>query len=362
LLIIHVIPQISGGGAELLVRELCVRQGQQGAQSIAIFFSSSPHDEVSGDRFGLGMRNPRSPLAIFRLRKKLVGVISSKHPDQIIVVHLHLTWGLLYGVPACTGLPVKLVYTEHNTSNKFRRIPGAQLLLSEFYRRLDQVVCISPGVDQSLASWLARSGQNVPRRVVMNGARLMKLPADGRQLVAERRLRLVAVGSLHERKGFDILLLALARSLDRVESLTIVGEGPEYSRLTSLALALGVSEVCRFVGWQADVEPWYHAADCMVMSSRWEGFGLVAVEAMSTGLPVVAPRLAGLSEVLSGCQAAFFFEPESAEGLAATFASVYEALKFNAQRVAELASSHAAQFSLDRMAEQYLDVYEGLGF
>ena len=69
-----------------------------------------------------------------------------------------------------------------------------------------------------------------------------------------------------------------------------------------------------FLGYRADTERIYRAADVCVIPSRWEGFGLVAVEAMASGVPVVASDLPGLREVVG--DAALLFPPGDAEALA----------------------------------------------
>lgn len=357
--IVHVVPKSSGGGAELLVRELSNRQSNKGAVVQAVYYCRLQRDELRTFECSLGLSNSRSLHAVFKLRRELTRFIRQSDGRGSILVHLHLTWGLLYGVLACVGLPVKLVYTEHNTSNKYRAIPGARYVFGEFYKRLDQIVCISKGVDESLAEWLPRSAGGTPRKIIVNGARLMQPPKHGRKPVAGRGLRLVAVGSLTYRKGFDLLVRAAARDEEYLERLVIVGEGEDGDTLKALAEDLGVRAKCDFVGWQSDIEPWLQEADGLVMSSRWEGFGLVAVEAMSTGLPIIAPRLPGISEVVSGSGVEFLYTAGSELELSAAVVRLHQSLSDGAS-YQRAAVDRASEFSLDRMATRYLDVYSSV--
>lgn len=357
--IIHVVPKASGGGAELLVRELAARQNIGAVQAQAVYYHRSSRDRLLHFEQCLNLARSRSPHAVSRLREVINGVLASTDARTTVVVHLHLTWGLLYGVLACQGLPVKVLYTEHSTSNKYRKIRGSRYFFGEFYRRLNRVVCISEGVERSLTDWLPSRGKATPRVIVTNGARLMAPPATPRPNPSKRGLRVVAVGSLSWRKGFDILLSALAEGKHFIASAVIVGEGPEHKNLLKVVERLNLEGICKFVGWQRDVEPWFHQADCLVMSSRWEGFGLVAVEAMSTGLPVVAPRLLGLSEVLAGSRAGFLYEPQSATDLLAELSRVHDSLASGDVFEAD-AVERASHFSLDKMAGEYVRVYQEL--
>jgi glycosyltransferase involved in cell wall biosynthesis len=104
------------------------------------------------------------------------------------------------------------------------------------------------------------------------------------------RFRFLSVGRLSHQKGQDLLLeaLALARpSLPPVE-LTLVGSGPEEARLRRLTRQLGLEDIVHFAGYVSDPSPYFRSADCFVLASRWEGFGVVLVEALQFGLPLLA--------------------------------------------------------------------------
>lgn len=110
-------------------------------------------------------------------------------------------------------------------------------------------------------------------------------------------LRLLSVGRLSHEKGHDVLLRAFAQlSASGVSAtLTMVGDGPERSALEALALELGIAGDVEFKGVLLD-EPLaaeMRAADLFVLPSRSEGFGVVLIEALATGLPVVATLSGG---------------------------------------------------------------------
>ncbi len=78
----------------------------------------------------------------------------------------------------------------------------------------------------------------------------------------------------------------------------LVGDGPEYGRTRELVETLGLAEAVRYVGVVDEVAPLLKAADVLLLPSETESFGLVALEAMASGVPVVASDVGGLPEVV----------------------------------------------------------------
>jgi glycosyltransferase involved in cell wall biosynthesis len=111
---------------------------------------------------------------------------------------------------------------------------------------------------------------------------------------------LVAAGRLEEQKGFDIAIEAVAHTNSNDIHLTIIGDGSLRRKLEEHTKALGVDQRVRFLGYQHNPYPFYAKADGYLLSSRFEGFPNVVLEAIACGTPVVATPLAGLSEMLDG--------------------------------------------------------------
>jgi glycosyltransferase involved in cell wall biosynthesis len=114
---------------------------------------------------------------------------------------------------------------------------------------------------------------------------------------------ILTVAKLYPRKGIDLLLRALPRVRTRVPDveLIVVGDGPEAVGLRSLAGRLGVAGAVRFVGDVDDrrrLASYYVSSDCFCLPSRHETFGFVFVEAMLSGLPVVAMRATAVPETI----------------------------------------------------------------
>jgi glycosyltransferase involved in cell wall biosynthesis len=111
--------------------------------------------------------------------------------------------------------------------------------------------------------------------------------------------RLLAVGRIAPQKGYLTLLSALALIADRPWSMTILGDGPLVEDVKRRAKKLGLIERIKFVGFVADVTPYFAQSDILVLSSQWEGFPAVPIEAMATGCAVVATDCSdGLTRML----------------------------------------------------------------
>lgn len=163
-------------------------------------------------------------------------------------------------------------------------------------------------ISQFNAEFLFRfcNGRNPPITVIRAGIVLEDFPFRERRLPEDGPIHALAVGSLIEHKGHRVLLEALADpTLERV-NLTIVGEGEERQKLEAAAQAAGLSERVRFLGARREDEVAELMADCdlfvlpslIAASGRMEGVPVVLMEAMASGVPVVATRLSGIPELV----------------------------------------------------------------
>jgi glycosyltransferase involved in cell wall biosynthesis len=127
-----------------------------------------------------------------------------------------------------------------------------------------------------------------------------------------------AMGRLHEVKGFDVLLKAAAQLRDAGQRFTlkIAGDGPELPALQRLCRQLNLEACVEFCGWAADPLDFIGSVDLFVVPSRHESFGLVVIEAMAAGVPVVASDTEGPREVLKAGQFGTLFKSEDDNALA----------------------------------------------
>ncbi|WP_158657471.1 glycosyltransferase [Blastococcus saxobsidens] len=152
-------------------------------------------------------------------------------------------------------------------------------------RRIAGILAVSPSLRDHAAQAVTRAA---PVHFVRNPVR--DLPEDVNREAAQDVFHFLTVARLSRQKGQDILLraLALARTDLPAVRLTLVGSGPDESDLRRLARELAIDDLVDFAGYTTDPTVYYRSADCFVLPSRWEGFGVVLVEALAFGLPLLA--------------------------------------------------------------------------
>jgi glycosyltransferase involved in cell wall biosynthesis len=174
---------------------------------------------------------------------------------------------------------------------------------------------------------------------------------------------LLNVGRLAAQKNQDVLIRALA-CLPQAH-LVIAGDGPKHEAFHELAVTLGVDDRLHMIGavTEEDVADLYAATDLFVFPSIWETFGLAAVEAAMTGLPMVVADLPVLHEVLraDGAEPVSFVAPGDTEGWISAIDKAIDKAGASApapRRNAAFARAIARKYSRQRMTESYLSLFE----
>ncbi len=233
----------------------------------------------------------------------------------------------------------------------YHRLTGP--LIHFLWRGASAVVANSRGLrDLALAT-----SPGVPVSIIPNGvdATLFSPPATR----PGGPVRLLFVGRVVRQKGLDVLFDALAE-LDVTLSWTldVVGDGPARVELAAKANRLGLTEKIRFQGWRgrADMPALFREADLFVFPSRDEGMPNAVLEAMASGLPVVATRISGNEELVRPGETGLLVPPEDAAALGQALARLLgggeerAAMGHGARRLAE------AEYSWQSVARRYLDL------
>ena len=193
-----------------------------------------------------------------------------------------------------------------------------------FYRFADAVVAVSEGVRDDLEQLGVPTSVpllSIPNPVDSQRVQaLSRMPLDAGALVSSKLAKplFVSVGRLSDQKDHRLLIDAFAgfRAQTGTGTLIIIGEGPLRQELERRIRELDLLQHVSLPGFVANPFPLMASADAFVLSSREEGFGLVLVEAMSLGTPVVAGDCpGGVSEVLGGGRAGLLVRPHDAEAL-----------------------------------------------
>jgi N-acetyl-alpha-D-glucosaminyl L-malate synthase BshA len=140
--------------------------------------------------------------------------------------------------------------------------------------------------------------------------------------------------------------------------LAMVGDGPEVNPARSLAKRLGVEGDVHFLGNQDSTEELLAMCDVLLLPSETESFGLVALEAMSCAVPVVASNRGGIPEVVTDGETGLLFEPEDVPGMAQAVQGLLDD-PGRARAMGERGRETARQkFCISRVIHQYTDLYE----
>lgn len=167
----------------------------------------------------------------------------------------------------------------------------------------------------------------------------------------EGKRRVLFVGRFDRQKGTDLLLAALSQLQDTTFCY-LVGE-----RVLGDSDTQSMPPNARVTGWlsPAEIEVFYQSADVVVVPSRWEGFGLIAVEAMRAGLPVVASRVGGLTEIVEDGVTGVLLPPEDVDALVRALSEIPP------DRLATMGRAGRQRFlrlfTLERVHQQISDLY-----
>jgi glycosyltransferase involved in cell wall biosynthesis len=223
--------------------------------------------------------------------------------EGIDIVHLHSPAAGGVAVPALAArlAGCRVIATYHQVQ-PWRAPPRTRLINRAVHSfAIDATVAVSSGVRTTLA---ARTGVPASRvRVLHNGIDTSEPigPSVGVPPHGPGEVRLAYCGRLSPEKGLRTLLQALPAVAERCPHARtwIVGEGPDRPELETLAGTLGVTDRVQFLGFRPDARALMAAADIVVHVPEYEGFGIVVLEAMAAGRPVVvSDGPGGLSDIV----------------------------------------------------------------
>lgn len=250
-------------------------------------------DDLSADTEVITLPDRRLVPALERYMRhsSVTHAISGKLKDDALLAAAKDSGGLSTQIYFRVGNPL-----GHRASARARNRFGRWLKiqrLRRLYRKPDGCIAVSKGIRDDLIASLGVPAEKVhvlPNPVVADSLySKSRLPLEHPWFPALETPLIVGVGGLRRQKGFLFLLEAfsLLRS-QRPCRLLIVGEGHQRRRLLTKAEELGVSEDVDLAGWLENPYPYMRGATVFALSSEWEGFGNVIVEACALGTPVVA--------------------------------------------------------------------------
>lgn len=299
--VLHVINSLQTGGAEKLLLDTLPLYNKTDnhvdlllLNDTACPFLAQLKRQKRCSIFSLGSSSVYNPFLIFKIIPYL-----KKH--ELVHVHLFpaLYWVALAKVISFSKTPI--IYTEHSTHNRRRNKFLFKVIDRFIYNRFIKLVTISDEVDCSIKKHLGFKSSRF--QLIHNGvdtavyAKAKAYPKS--EFFSKDDKILIQVSNFTKAKDQQTLIRAI-KLLDNSYKLLLVGEGNLMESNQNLVRELGLEERVQFLGIRMDVPKLLKSADIIVLSSHWEGFGLVAVEAMASGLPLIVSDVPGLREIVKG--------------------------------------------------------------
>mgnify|MGYP002407017211 CR=1 FL=1 len=291
---------------------------------------------------------------------KIVNYLNASKPDVLLVAMWPLTIvGLLSSLLALKSKKTKVIVSDHNTLSLSTRHKSAiyqkllGLSIRIFYPISQHAVVVSKGVGKDLAKLSGLEGSFFST-IYNPAASVESIETSQPKAFNYHKYNLLAVGSLKEQKGFDVLIEAM-KIISKQKTdvcLHILGDGPLRFNIEKQIQTLKLENHVILHGFIHNVNDFFSFSDAFILSSRWEGFGNVIVEALQFGTPVVSTDCeSGPREILENGKYGKLVPVGDAKALAS---AMYESL--HEQHDTEALKRRAQDFSVEKIAKQYLDV------
>ncbi|KZS23636.1 glycosyltransferase [Wohlfahrtiimonas chitiniclastica] len=352
--ILYIITGLGLGGAEKVVVDLADQMVNRGHTVCIAYLKGNivvkPKSE-SVQMISLGLESPKKLLkALYNFRQ----LIRQFKPD---VVHAHMVHANIFARLARLMCKIpKLICTAHssNEGGKARMVA---------YRYTDGLSDLNTNVSQeALDVYIAKKAFNIHKSlVVYNGIDVnhfspLPLPEyDYRQ----QKIQFLSVGRLVDAKDYPNLLHAIAQVIQINQNVhfNIAGDGELRSMIEALIEQLGIGQYVTLLGRRDDVPDLMRQADCFVLSSKYEGFGLVVAEAMACGTFVIATDCGGVKEVMGGY--GYLIPSQNHNILAAKILDFINLSENDRIKNNERTEKYIKQnFDLNRVVEQWEKIYE----
>jgi glycosyltransferase involved in cell wall biosynthesis len=294
--VVHVITTINLGGAEKQLLTLASCQKRNGLDVKVIFLKDKPELLKDFLKAGIFVDVDFSRLNFYQQIRKLRALKF----QYGAVFHAHLPRAEL--LCALSLRKDSFVVTRHNAEAFMPRGPKLlSRLLSRFV--LDRAFA-SISISFAVASFLrsqSELGTFTRNEIIHYGIKATQTRPVHRELLQSSSIQIGTVSRLVQQKNIPLLLNCL-RALDGYGiynwKMQIVGVGPLHDELKNMASELGLNYSIVWLGQNPKIEEFYQGLDIFVLTSDYEGFGLVLLEAMSQGVPVIARNISAIPEVL----------------------------------------------------------------
>lgn len=294
--VLHIIPNLGTGGAEKLLLDLLSNYDKSKFEMAVLSLYDKSHtiyedqlEKIGIEVFHLG-KKPGIDISMIR---KILRVFKAYSPD---VIHTHLYVVKYTLIPSIIKrIPVK-IHTVHNIAEKELNSIGIKVQHIAYKYFKYKPVSISSSISKSIQK-LYRLKSDIP--LINNGIDIDKYYIK-KSDPESKIINLIHVGRFSPQKNHNMLIDAfnlIVKERSDVR-LTLVGDGELREVIEKKVQHLGISDYVDFLGVRKDIPNLLSNSDVFLMSSEWEGLPLTLLEAMASGLPIVATNVGGIPDVV----------------------------------------------------------------
>ena len=299
----------------------------------------------------------------FNLAVGLLGIIIGMLvvvKNRADIVHINGMFDVNFAT-AAKILRRKVVFTEHSDLNYWYSLNWGyqQFLRRIFVQNLDGIITVSEFNKKQL---IARGiSENILTRVY-NGVEVNSSAMESNKLLSGKKVVVGTVSRLDTLKGIEYLLRAfkIFEFEHQNSELVIVGTGPLEDEYKQLAQELGITQKVQFCGYQKNTAEYLRGFDIFVLPSESESFSFSILEAMSSGVPIVATNVGGVSEQIESGKEGLLVPPRNPEAMSRAIKYLVDNPSLAETMRLKTLSKVKDQFSIERMISETYRVYKSL--
>ena len=351
--VIQVMPNFALAGAERMCENLIYGLQQQGIEVIVVSLFNQ-HSIITDNLEARGVKIIYLDKKLgfdFSIIKKLKKIFKAEKPD---VIHTH-RYSIEYAIPAAILAGVKKrVHTVHNLAEK-ENIKKARRLNKLFFKFFHVTpVALSPLIQKSIAKEYNINTKKIP--IVFNGIDLSKCQSK-KDYNLGPVIRILHIGRFEEQKNHIGLIEAfsLYHSIYTISVLRLIGDGEKKSEIESIVQEKGLKDSVEFLGLQENVYSFLEESDIFTLPSLYEGVPITLIEAMGTGLPIVATCVGGVPNLIESGKEGLLTSSDTKE-ISQMFVQFTENMELR-KSCGQNAKEKSALFSNEMMAKEYIKIY-----
>lgn len=356
--VLHFITTIDRGGAENHLQSLIEKQISNNYSLVVVYLKGNPYWKTYFEENGVQVFRYKSVFQLISIIKK----------QKIQILHAHLQVPEILSFAASIISPnYKLIFSRHNDAYS-RFLP--KWLNPTFYqiisKRASKIICISKNVYDFCSKNLGFHKEKLeviyygiskeiydPRNINQN--ELVKLK---KEFKIEDEFIVGTVARLHPQKSLHTLIKAFKLFSQQVPNskLFIVGEGHLEYDLKKMTIEFGINEQVIFTGKRTEIPVFYKIFDVFVLSSVYEGLGLVLLEAMAAEKPIIGTKAGAIPDIISNC--GIIVDKENPKAISKELEKLFNNPELVSKMIQKGNSDIEKKFTLERMFKQTHEVYQ----